>query len=188
MNTTRTLIVSAVIVFILAWGVWQGGPSSAPPRPAGPVAARGDEIAPIAVTVSPQAESASARFTIESTHDPLRGFVGEGLNAREGSAVRDLRILQDILEAWQTNFPGEGNPVGLNSEITRVLTGANRLKVAFVPPDHPAINAAGELCDRWGTPVIFHQIAKYHMELRSAGPDRVPYTADDVVWAEADPP
>jgi hypothetical protein len=41
------------------------------------------------------------------------------------------------------------------------------------------VNAAGELTDRWGTPFFFHQVSKAQMEVRSAGPDRRMWTADD---------
>jgi hypothetical protein len=74
-----------------------------------------------------------------------------------------------------------GNPVGENSEITAALRGRNRLGFAFIPVDCPAINAKGELCDRWGSPYFFHQLSGEKMEIRSAGPDRRLWTGDDEV-------
>jgi len=71
--------------------------------------------------------------------------------------------------------------VGENAEITAVLAGRNRLQLALIPPSHPAINRAGELCDRWGTPFFFHALSGTQMEIRSAGPDRRLWSADDVV-------
>jgi hypothetical protein len=73
------------------------------------------------------------------------------------------------------------NPIGENREITAALTGKNTLGFAFIPPDCPAINAAGELCDRWGTPYFFHQLSGQRMEIHSAGPDRKMWTGDDEV-------
>jgi len=73
------------------------------------------------------------------------------------------------------------NPVGENAEITAALTGRNRLGFAFIPAHDPAVNAKGELCDRWGTPFFFHQLSGERMEIRSAGPDGVLYTPDDQV-------
>lgn len=72
--------------------------------------------------------------------------------------------------------------MGENAEITRALTGANRLEFALIPPKHPSINSAGELCDRWGTPFRFHQISGEEMEIRSAGPDRRFASEDDALW------
>ncbi len=43
------------------------------------------------------------------------------------------------------------------------------------------INAGGELVYSWGTPFFFHQLSATQMEIRSAGPDRVMWTADDLV-------
>jgi len=37
------------------------------------------------------------------------------------------------------------------------------------------------LVDAWGTPYFFHQLAAMEMEIRSAGPDKVMWTADDLV-------
>ena len=84
------------------------------------------------------------------------------------------------MENFRTNFPHDGNPVGSNAEITAVLTGKNKLRYAAIPPGHPAINAAGELCDRWGTPFFFHAESGTRMGIRSAGPDKKMWTDDDV--------
>ena len=107
--------------------------------------------------------------------------IAESLNAAGGDIRRDLGLINDVFTTWRTNFPGRGNPVGENREITAVLTGDNTLRYRFIRHDHPAINAQGELCDRWGTPFRFHQISGDDMEIRSAGPDRRFGTADDAV-------
>ena len=39
----------------------------------------------------------------------------------------------------------------------------------------------GQLVDRWGTAYWFHPNSSYQMEIRSAGPDKNLFTADDVV-------
>ena len=80
----------------------------------------------------------------------------------------------------RTNLPRTGNPVGTNAEITAVLAGNNKLQLALIPADHPAINrSTGELLDRWGTPFFFHAESGSRMEIRSAGPDKKHHTADD---------
>lgn len=191
MNPRRSLIVAIVVAVLLGWSVWRAGPSADPPAPGerviappGPVEI---ELPSARADASIEELAVDPRFLIDPDTDPLSGVVGEGLNSPAGSAMKDLDIVGQILDAWQTNFPDQGNPVGLNVEVTRALAGANRLKEPFLPSDHPAINADGELCDRWGSPLMFHQISKHHMELRSAGPDRIPYSEDDLVWNEAEP-
>lgn len=75
-----------------------------------------------------------------------------------------------------------GNPVGTNPEITKALNGENPREVRFINEDSGLrINARGELVDYWGTPFFFHQLSGSEMEIRSAGPDRVMWTADDLV-------
>ncbi len=75
-----------------------------------------------------------------------------------------------------------GNPIGNNAEITRALNGGNPKQVVFIRPDSGLrINGDGELIDGWGTPFFFHQLSGTQTEIRSAGPDRVMWTADDLV-------
>lgn len=75
-----------------------------------------------------------------------------------------------------------GNPVGTNPEITAALNGNNPKGANFIQPDAGMrINAKGELVDPWGTPYFFHQLSGTEMEIHSAGPDRVMWTADDLV-------
>jgi hypothetical protein len=104
------------------------------------------------------------------------------LNAPNANIVGDLTVLSQVFDAWLSNFPRDGNPVGENAEITAALMGNNRLELALIPKSHPAVNADGELCDRWGTPFRFHQISGTKMEIRSAGPDRKFATEDDALW------
>jgi hypothetical protein len=109
-----------------------------------------------------------------------RSELTDRIGAPDGDIRADLRILNALFAAYRGATHG-GNPVGENREITAALRGKNRLGYAFVPEDCPALNARGELCDRWGTPFFFHQLSGERMEVRSAGPDRRLWTADDVV-------
>jgi hypothetical protein len=109
-----------------------------------------------------------------------RSRLADGLNAPAGNVHSDLRLVNEIFNAYRGATHSE-NPVGENSEITAVLTGRNRLGYPFVPADHPAINSRGELCDRWGDAYFFHQLSGQRMEIRSAGPDHRLWTADDEV-------
>lgn len=78
-----------------------------------------------------------------------------------------------------------GNPVGINSEITAQLMGKNPRHMNFIDADAGLrVNASGELIDPWGTPFFFHQLSGTDMEIHSAGPDRVMWTADDLVVSE----
>jgi len=75
-----------------------------------------------------------------------------------------------------------GNPVGTNPEITAALNGENPKQIKFIDAENGLrINGKGELVDSWGTPFFFHQLSATDMEVRSAGPDKIMWTADDLV-------
>jgi hypothetical protein len=75
-----------------------------------------------------------------------------------------------------------GNPVGTNPEFAKQLGGDNPKHINFISDDSGMrLNGDGELVDPWGTPYFFHQISGSDTEVRSAGPDRVMYTSDDIV-------
>lgn len=157
-------ILALIVVIGVAWR-WQLN------RPGDPSAARG----PRSVDAPPPATSAAPASA--DTEFPLAA----ALNAPQSTITRDLDALQQILDAWRTNFPREGNPVGENAEITAALAGSNPLGLVLIPKNHRAIKG-GELCDRWGTPFRFHALSGERMEIRSAGPDRKFATDDDAVW------
>jgi len=91
-----------------------------------------------------------------------------------------LGNMRNAIARYASQF-GE-NPVGTNPEITKALTGGNPKEAKFISEESGLrINALGELVDYWGTPFFFHQLSGTEMEIRSAGPDRVMWTADDLV-------
>lgn len=75
-----------------------------------------------------------------------------------------------------------GNPVGTNPEIAAALNGENPKQIKFIDPENGLrINGKGELVDSWGTPFFFHQLSATDTEVRSAGPDKIMWTPDDLV-------
>lgn len=74
-----------------------------------------------------------------------------------------------------------GNPVGNNAEIVAELNGGNSKGARYLPSELMRLNGQGELIDEWGTPYFFHQESANRMEVRSAGPDKKLFTADDYV-------
>jgi hypothetical protein len=113
-----------------------------------------------------------------------RSPLADKLNSAENSIFDDLKIVKSVFERYRTEF-GE-NPVGLNEDMVRRLTGHNPKQIAFLPSDHSAINSEGQWIDRWGTPFHFHQISGTHLEIISGGPDQQVWTSDDVVHNPAE--
>ncbi len=95
------------------------------------------------------------------------------------NTVRVLDNIQFALRDYRTALGG--NPVGTNAEITNSLLGNNLKQVKIPLPDGATVNGTGEMCDPWGTPYFFHQQSGTKMEIRSAGPDGVMHTPDDVM-------
>lgn len=102
------------------------------------------------------------------------------LNAADSTIERDFEVLDTLVEFYRHFHHGENPTGGENDEIVAQLTGHNPSKLAVLPPEHPAINARGELVDRWGTPFHFHPVNYEVLELMSAGPDGKLWTGDDV--------
>jgi hypothetical protein len=160
------LAVAAVLLLLLF------NPSWAPLR----TAIHSVEARPRPTVATAQAVSGAAPAAARDE----RSHLADGLNSPAGDIHSDLRLINEIFIAYRAATRSE-NPVGENVEITAALRGKNRLGYAFIPADSPALNAKGELCDRWGTPFFFHQLSGQKMEVRSAGPDRKLWTADDQV-------
>jgi hypothetical protein len=112
--------------------------------------------------------------------DAPEAHLADALNRPDGTLREDVAIVGSLIAAYRSNYAGRGNPVGDNREITDTLLGKNPNGIIFLRTGHPAINARGELCDRWGTPFHFHAESGTKMEVRSAGPDRKFWTPDDV--------
>lgn len=91
-----------------------------------------------------------------------------------------MENIRMVFRQFSSRF--NANPVGNNAEITAALNGGNLRQVRFLKAeDGLRINREGELVDSWGTPFFFHQLSGTEMEIHSAGPDRVMWTADDLV-------
>lgn len=71
--------------------------------------------------------------------------------------------------------------MGTNAEIVKELDGGNPKAARYLPTELKRLNEKGELVDTWGMPYFFHQLSAEEMETRSAGPDKILWTTDDVV-------
>ncbi|MEP4077961.1 hypothetical protein [Haloferula sp.] len=97
----------------------------------------------------------------------------------------DLELVTQLLDDYRLVY--KENPVGTdNAEIVAQLLGKNSKKIFFIDPALSAINANGELLDRWGSPYVFHPLRSDLMDVRSIGPDRTLWTDDDMSLDLAD--
>ena len=167
----RVLLVSGGIFVVLAILYYTPVPAPSP------------SSAPSTTARNDSSTSIESAVPAPRNTPPERSTLADALNTPASNIHADLRVVSNLLETFRSNFLQTGNPVGNNADITVVLTGRNRLRLSLVPPDHPAINQNGELCDRWGTPFFFHAESATRMEIRSAGPDRKMWNDDDVIFA-----
>jgi len=184
---TLLLLLGVAIGLLLYWG-------NRPPEIA-PSVAEPDS----ATVTSPTAPNKDATGTTEGQAEPvrigqpatrplapinhpdpaMRSPLADDLLARDGSAEADIQIVLTLCDQFLEKCGGM--PVGTNREIVNALTGNNPARLAFIPRDHPAINGAGEIVDRWGTPFFFHNVARDLIGIRSAGPDLEMFTSDDLL-------
>ena len=131
-------------------------------------------------------QTVDAPLSPKAKHDLLlslpEAHLADNLNAPANTLRQDISIVCSMLTAWRSIYRKSGNPVGNNQDIVRAFLGDNPNGVIFLRPDNPAINKKGELCDRYGHPFFFHAESGTHMEVRSAGPDGVLFTSDDVYF------
>lgn len=96
--------------------------------------------------------------------------------------VEDLRKIHRVAISYYSLVKDASHfPIGGNDDFAAALRGENPNREVFVHTGNPVFSAGGLLIDRWGSPLVVHPLAWRQLELRSAGPDRVPYNADDLV-------
>jgi hypothetical protein len=172
MSRKTVLIIAVVALLLLATGVWVWLRPGVAKRPSTP----SPGAAPLEGSATPDLGPASLPIADVAAYAEL--------HASRTTARDDVRIVEGLVQNFlQSLKTAAAPPLGFNEEITRALTGRNPLELAFIPSTHPAINARGLLCDRWGTPYHFHPVAHDRIDVRSAGADKKLFTLDDVVSA-----
>jgi hypothetical protein len=188
------LLICAVVA--AAWYLGSRGKKQSTPSPESP----GDSNTTVAALRNPNAV-ATAPERHESGPTSIRSTAGSAPSASVPSTpAKPLPYIVGSADAPPTNIEPQivlenmrraivnygstfsGNPVGSNPEIAAALNGENPKQIKFIDPENGLrINGKGELVDPWGTPFFFHQLSATDMEVRSAGPDKIMWTADDLV-------
>ncbi len=136
---------------------------------------------PARVAPLPTAEGKLAANASPTGGEPAYSPLADELHAARFDAAHDLEVLRGLLSQFTTTLRlAERPPLGDNADIAAALTGRNPRRVVFLPVSHPALRD-GLLRDREGTPYHFHARSSDLIDVRSAGPDRVLFTADDLV-------
>lgn len=92
----------------------------------------------------------------------------------------DIRQLDELWRQFhQLVSPASHRPILENRDLVRIWSGVNKGRIRLIPEN--LVSPGGELLDRWGVPYHIHQMSSENIDFRSAGPDRVLFTADDLV-------
>ena len=169
----RAVILASLVAVGLAVFLIRRGPIGAPP----PI---GENPGPerIATNVSVVAETPGASRGVA----PL---LGETILRDYGRTnlppANDLILMSRLMDNALLLLKSAGNrPLSANEDWAALLRGQNAARERFLPEGHPALDAEGRVVDRWGVPLFFHALGGGRYELRSAGPDRKMWTADDI--------
>lgn len=128
---------------------------------------------------APEAKSLPPSRALAST---AAASLLEGYADPATEPIDDLRKLHRVVVSYFSVMKDSSkHPIGGNADLAAALRGENPNKEIFLPANHPLFSADGLLLDRWNTPLIVHPEAWRELELRSAGPDKTPYTADDLI-------
>jgi hypothetical protein len=158
-----TGLVAIAIVALLVWQFLKT-PSEAPSKPSENLAATASHPA------SPPHTPTAAERLLEGYADPTT------------TPIEDLKKIHRVLTGYFTVVKDASHfPIGGNADLAAALRGENPNRETYVPADHPVFSKVGLLVDRWGSPLVVHPQAWTQLELRSAGPDKIAYTPDDLV-------
>ena len=93
----------------------------------------------------------------------------------------DLQAMAHVFSNLRLLVKGDAAfRMGANEEFAAALMGKNAAKEVFLMAPHACLNEKDQLVDRWGSPLFFHVRDRDRIDIRSAGPDREMWTADDL--------
>lgn len=129
-------------------------------------------VAPVSQPASPSHTPTAAERLLEGYADPAT------------PPIEDLKKVHRVVTGYfSVTKDASRFPIGGNADLAAALCGENPDREIYIPAGHPVFSKDGLLVDRWGSPLVVHPEAWTQLELRSAGPDRQPYTADDLLLA-----
>lgn len=202
--STRRILGAGAILAIVSLGVVilrhddeaESARIPVAPKASAPAAAKQQAVEASASNVLPNGLKIPTRDQLEGQPAVVAPQPGE-LTTTEYPALADkigspntppekeAVVVLDLLKLYRRLFGAY--PAGENNtQFVNALLGSNRDKLPLLPQGHPRINPKGELVDAWGSPFFFHQNSRNSVEVRSAGPDRLLFTDDDLVAGRRD--
>lgn len=169
------ILGSLILAALLTWFFLPNpsAPNPTPPQP-GPL------------TIQPLTNQPSFLSQLQDIREDRSAGVLANYHQSETTTARDLELVRFVLESFNTTLKHKGSiPMSENHEVMFLLFGNNPYKLRFLDPTLPYFNDKGEILDSWGTPLFFHFSSSTNPGLRSAGPDKKLWTADDITYGES---
>lgn len=118
------------------------------------------------------------------TEELLGDRVLEDYASASSNGKSDIRLLHGFVSnALTLSKQADPRHYATNEDLVELLLGKNGgNQEPLLTEASTALNEAGQLIDRWESPILVHIQQAGFIALRSAGPDRTPYTDDDIEW------
>lgn len=169
------IFVGAAILLVLVWMLSRVGPGSSQS-----VNKEKIESETIASNVLVNASSVTVAQSDSSGRLLGESILRDYANTNQ-PPENDLKLMSRLMENSLLLLKSAGNrPLSANEDWADLLRGKNSAQERFVSDTNVALNAQGQLIDRWKSPLFFHALGGGRYEIRSAGPDKTLWTADDV--------
>ena len=152
-----------------------------------PAAARQKRLVVIAettissVAVSTNGNVGSPNLPPANNKPILGETILRGYGTPASTPENDLTLMAHLMDNFSLLVKSATTrPMSVNEDWAAAFRGLNPAHERFLPDQHVALNAQGQLVDRWQTPLFFHPLGNQRFEIRSAGPDKKMWTADDL--------
>lgn len=136
----------------------------------------------VGVNLDARSSAISSSTNSSANSEPLIGeTILRGYATSASTPENDLTLMSHLMDNFLLLVKSAADrPMSANEDWATALRGKNPAHERFLPDQHIALNAAGQLVDRWQTPLFFHALGGRRFEIRSAGPDKKMWTDDDL--------
>ncbi len=170
------------LLALLTLGVWWWTKPtqkiSSPPRPTA------NDVIPPGIVISEVASYSTPMTNTSLTavgDDALKDYGNPNLTAKN-----DLLLLQRSMTDFLTIHKSMSQrPLSANEEWSAALRGTASQSEPWLSAKSPVFDRSLRIVDRWQEPLHFHALGRGQWEIRSAGPDRLMWTQDDLTRADS---
>ena len=150
------------------------------------ISRRGSESETLSVTPE---KSDYPVFSEEPPDSVLSDTMLAGYAGKTTSATEDLEMIARYIDSvFLLVKDRDTADYSTNKDLVHFLHGSNSHRLPFLAKNAKALSGTGQIVDRWDSPLILHPISRKLLELRSAGPDKIPHTDDDLLWPDREKP